>query len=57
MDRPTGRYYCSPCFTPTIEEQFRQARKEFNESLYQVEPDFDANTPLEIEDNGDEEPL
>ena len=22
-DKPTGRYYCTECFIPTIEEQFK----------------------------------
>ena len=59
MDRPTGRYYCTPCFAPTIEEQFRQTRKEFNESIYEnVAPEFDEgeSLPLCIEDHGDEDP-
>lgn len=60
MDRPTGRYYCSTCFAPTIEEQFQQARKEFADSIFQVAnvaPEFDSpeSIPLCIEDHGDDE--
>ena len=54
IDRPTSRFYCSVCFAPTIEEQFQQARKEFNESLFKVEPEFDEDIPLCIEDHGDD---
>ena len=59
MDRPTGRYYCSQCFAPTVEEQFRQARKELNDSYENVAPEFDSeeSLPLLIEDHGDEEPF
>lgn len=45
MDRPTGRYYCNPCFAPTLEEQFREDRLELAESVrdYAVEEEFDTN--------------
>ena len=57
LDRPTGRYYCSECFAPTIDEQFRQARKEFNESVFSFEEEFDQEEELslDIEDNPDDE--
>lgn len=33
IDTKTGRYYCAPCFEPTVEAILAQDRKDFIESL------------------------
>jgi len=46
LDHPTGRYYCSTCFSWTIEEQMRLASLEGLDSL--GEPDELMKAILEL---------